>query len=83
MERAWATDIRDQCRRAGVPFFFKQWGGRIKKIAGRVLGGRTWDELPVLFTGAERAANGFANDRRLKPPRAKAPRSAPLRLKTA
>jgi protein gp37 len=46
MEQAWATDIRDQCRRAGIPFFFKQWGGRNKKAAGRLLGGRSWDELP-------------------------------------
>jgi len=32
--------------RAGVPFFFKQWGGTNKKKAGRVLEGRTWDEMP-------------------------------------
>jgi len=46
MERAWATDIRDQCRRAGVPFFFKQWGGRNKKAAGRLLEGQTWNQGP-------------------------------------
>lgn len=46
MAAAWALDIRDQCRRAGVPFFFKQWGGKNKKRAGRVLDGRTWDEMP-------------------------------------
>jgi protein gp37 len=46
MEGRWALDIRDQCRRAGVPFFFKQWGGRNKKAAGRLLAGRTWDDLP-------------------------------------
>ncbi len=39
--------LRDQCSRAGVPFFFKQWGGRRKKAAGRELDGRTWDEFPV------------------------------------
>jgi protein gp37 len=43
---AWVLDIRDQCHRAGVPFFFKQWGGRNKKKAGRLLEGRTWDEMP-------------------------------------
>ena len=49
----WVTDIRDQCRRAGVPFFFKQWGGTNKKKAGRLLDGRTWDELPIIEkTGA-------------------------------
>jgi protein gp37 len=40
-------DIRDQCLRARVPFFFKQWGGVQKKRAGRILEGRTWDEMPV------------------------------------
>ena len=38
--------IRNQCRRAKVPFFFKQWGGVQKSKAGRELGGRTYDELP-------------------------------------
>ena len=46
MDPAWATDLRGQCRRAKVPFFFKQWGGKNKKRAGRVLEGRTWDEMP-------------------------------------
>jgi protein gp37 len=47
MVPGWVTDIRDQCRRAGVPFFFKQWGGRNKKQAGRMLDGRVWDQMPV------------------------------------
>ncbi len=42
----WVIDIRDQCRRARVPFFFKQWGGTNKKRTGRLLEGRTWDEMP-------------------------------------
>ena len=46
MDKAWVTDIRDQCQEAGVPFFFKQWGGVRKKKAGRLLDGRTWDEVP-------------------------------------
>ena len=46
MDAAWAIDLRDQCRRARVPFFFKQWGGKNKKRAGRLLEGRTWDEMP-------------------------------------
>lgn len=46
MQQAWVTDIRDQCLRNKVPFFFKQWGGVNKRRAGRVLDGRTWDELP-------------------------------------
>jgi len=46
MAETWALDIREQCRRAGVPFFFKQWGGKNKKKAGRVLDGQTWDQMP-------------------------------------
>jgi len=45
----WLTDVRDQCLAADVPFFFKQWGGVQKKRAGRVLEGRTWDEVPDPF----------------------------------
>ena len=46
MDPAWAVDLRDQCLHAGVPFFFKQWGGKNKKKAGRLLEGRTWDQMP-------------------------------------
>ncbi len=46
MDASWATDLRDQCHCAGVPFFFKQWGGKNKKQAGRLLEGRTWDQMP-------------------------------------
>lgn len=46
MDPAWAIDLRDQCLAAGVPFFFKQWGGKNKKKAGRLLEGRTWDQMP-------------------------------------
>jgi len=49
MKPEWATDIRGQCQRARVPFFFKQWGGFNKKKAGRELEGRTWDELPRAY----------------------------------
>jgi len=52
MEPAWAREIRDQCVRAGVPFFFKQWGGRTPKAAGRVLDLRTWDEMPTPLASA-------------------------------
>jgi protein gp37 len=44
----WVWDIRQQCQEAGVAFFFKQWGGTNKKKAGRELGGRTYNEMPVL-----------------------------------
>jgi protein gp37 len=46
VEKEWILEIRDQCQRAGVAFFFKQWGGKNKKKSGRLLEGRTWDELP-------------------------------------
>lgn len=46
MKSQWVTSLRDQCQELGVPFFFKQWGGVRKKIAGRELEGRTWDEMP-------------------------------------
>lgn len=47
MDPEWATDIRDQCAKAGVAFFFKQWGGKNKKRAGRVLESKTYDAMPV------------------------------------
>ena len=47
IEKQWVTGIRDQCVDADVPFFFKQWGGFNKKKAGRLLDGRTWEEMPA------------------------------------
>jgi protein gp37 len=47
MDVEWVTGIRDQCHKAGVSFFFKQWGGVQKKKTGRNLEGRTWDEMPA------------------------------------
>ena len=44
----WAREIRDQCVRAGVALFFKQWGGRTPTAGGRTLDGRTWDALPTV-----------------------------------
>jgi protein gp37 len=46
MDEDWVIDIRDQCCRAGIPFFFKQWGGINKKRAGRLLDNKTWDQMP-------------------------------------
>ncbi|WP_322494646.1 phage Gp37/Gp68 family protein [Chloroflexus sp.] len=56
MDPAWVRDIRDQCLAAGVPFFFKQWGGPRKDRTGRLLDGRTWDEWP------RRASEPIAQD---------------------
>ncbi len=51
LDPKWVKDIRDRCREAGIPFFFKQWGGRTSKSHGRELDGRTWDEMPSITTG--------------------------------
>jgi len=46
IEKRWVVDIRDQCKTAGVAFFFKQWGGVNKKKSGRLLNGRKHDDMP-------------------------------------
>jgi len=53
MERKWVVSIRKQCRDHGVPFFFKQWGGTRKSLAGRLLDGRTYDEMPATLSLAQ------------------------------
>ncbi len=64
MRREWALSVLRQCRSRGVPFFFKQWGGARKKATGRVLDGRTYDELPRRRTAEPaRRAVGFVEAR--------------------
>ena len=46
IRKSWVENIKEQCIRANVPFFFKQWGGVNKKKNGRMIDGRTWDEIP-------------------------------------
>ena len=46
MKADWVREIRDDCIRSGVPFFFKQWGGVFKKQTGRLLDNKTWDQMP-------------------------------------
>jgi protein gp37 len=53
----WVRDIREQCGRAGVAFFFKQWGGPRSSSGGRLLDGRLWDEMPMLDRAATSAAS--------------------------
>ena len=48
IKEEWVVEIRKQCEDSGVPFFFKQWGGFNKKKTGRLLEGRTWDEMPKI-----------------------------------
>ncbi len=52
MQQAWVENILALCRRYGVAFFFKQWGGVHKSKAGRVMNGRTFDEIPERTTAA-------------------------------
>jgi protein gp37 len=52
MEADWVRAIRTSCEVQGVAFFFKQWGGRNKKAAGRRLDGRTWDDCPAVVARA-------------------------------
>jgi protein gp37 len=51
MDAAWVRAIRDRCVHAGVPFFFKQWGGRTPKAGGRALDGLEWSEMPARAVG--------------------------------
>lgn len=44
----WVRGLRDRCKKEGVAFFFKQWGGRTSKAGGRLLDGRTYDEWPTV-----------------------------------
>lgn len=48
MKPEWVLDIKEQCSKNEVAFFFKQWGGKNKKAAGRILNGRTYDEMPEI-----------------------------------
>lgn len=48
LDEAWVRALRDESTSTNVSFFFKQWGGRTPKTGGRLLDGRTWDEMPPL-----------------------------------
>ena len=52
MREEWVMEIRDECDRSDVPFFFKQWGGRTPKANGRMLDGRTHDDRPGMVNGS-------------------------------
>ncbi len=54
MQEKWVLSIRDQCRRAGAAFFFKQWGGVRKSARGRTLAGRTYDQFPDILSTVAR-----------------------------
>jgi protein gp37 len=46
MNPEWVRDVRDQCLKSGVAFFFKQWGGFRPQSGGRELDGREWSQFP-------------------------------------
>ena len=52
MPTEWVVEIEEMCRESSTAFFFKQWGGRNKKAAGRLLNGRTYDEMPARISSA-------------------------------
>ena len=53
IDASWVRSLRDQCQRASVPFFFKQWGGHTPKAGGRELDGRHWSEMPMQSLAAQ------------------------------
>ena len=57
LKAEWVRDLRDEARRAGTAFFFKQWGGRRAKSRGRYLDGRTWSEYPRQLTLTRKEAD--------------------------
>jgi hypothetical protein len=59
MQEEWAQSIRDQCQDAEVAFFFKQWGGRTPKAAGRLLDERIWDEMPRAWEKHQKQWKGY------------------------
>jgi protein gp37 len=63
MRREWVVSIRSQCRQQNVPFFFKQWGGVRKSRNGRLLDGRTYDEMPTDWTKPISLPFGFVQER--------------------
>jgi protein gp37 len=54
MRPEWVREVRDQCIRERIPFFFKQWGGVQKARSGRLLDGRFWNEFPARGGKGER-----------------------------
>ncbi len=66
-DQAWVRELRDRCNAARVAFFHKQWGGRTPKAGGRLLDGRTWDEMPMMRTAGNGARTGVQAELPLLP----------------
>jgi hypothetical protein len=60
MQAEWVENIKQQCQDAEVAFFFKQWGGRTPKAAGRLLDERIWDEMPKAWEKHQRQFNDYS-----------------------
>ncbi|WP_457641803.1 DUF5131 family protein [Persephonella sp.] len=56
MKKEWVINIKNQCKKAGIPFFFKQWGGKNKKVNGNLLEGKKYQEYPINFFLAHKAS---------------------------
>jgi hypothetical protein len=59
MQAEWVENIKHQCQDAEVAFFFKQWGGRTPKAAGRLLDEKIWDEMPEAWNKHQRQFNRY------------------------
>ena len=60
MQAEWVENIKHQCQDAEVEFFFKQWGGRTPKAAGRLLDDKIWDEMPEAWNKHQRQFNDYS-----------------------
>jgi protein gp37 len=67
MNQKWVVSLRKQCRAAGVPFFFKQWGGVHKAETGRMLHGRTYDQFPKTVRAVPRTTRRAPDGRVILP----------------
>jgi protein gp37 len=61
VKETWIKELRDKCLATGVPFFFKQWGGRTSKAGGRDLDGRLWSEMPEPVSGRLQILNSVGS----------------------
>ena len=62
MKEGWVLSIKRLCEKGGVPFFFKQWGGVNKKITGRLLQGRLWNESPATVRASANLFGGMDDE---------------------
>ncbi len=65
VDPVWVRDIRDQCVAVRVPFFFKQWGGRTPRAGGRILDGRSWDQMPKLIVSPNQPDRRYRESKRV------------------